>query len=72
MMPKQTIETGTFATVEFESNEFRPDLLTYKTIDFEGTIIAYDFEYDIKGSVVRDVYGEIESDSSIWAKVSKV
>lgn len=68
----QTIQTGTFATIEFESNDFRPDLLTYKTIDFEGSIIAYDFEYNLKGSVVRDVYGEIESDTSIWAKVSKV
>jgi hypothetical protein len=68
----QTIESGTFTTIEFESNEFRPDLLFYKTIDFEGTLIAHDFEYDLKGSLVKDNYGQIESDFSVWAKVSKV
>ena len=68
----QTVESGTFASIEFESDEFRPDLLTYKTIDFEGTLVAYDFEYNLRGSVTKDLYGQIESDLSVWAKVSEV
>jgi len=67
-----TIETGTFSSIEFDAIEFKPALLSWKTIDFDGMNISHGFEYDAKNSVSNDLYGEIECDLSVNAQVFRL
>jgi hypothetical protein len=68
----RTFESGHFFTIEFESDEFDPSLLSWESVDFNGFNIAHSMKYDLPDAQVAERYGEFTGEFEVFAELTSL